>query len=165
MSRRSVVFTGSLTDSGGLTDSDVAAGAGIAASKLVHEHALNYAQAPGAAIVAATVDLHIVRGATGKTVSMDAVVTGAIATGGDRTVTIDLQRSTAGGAFATVLSSTIVLNNASVLRVAQPAVVNASLSALIVGDILRATVAVAGVAGAQGQGLEVSIRLTEGSAS
>ena len=39
-----------------------------------------------------------------------------VATGADRTITVDLQKSTGGGAYATVLSATIGFTNGSAVR-------------------------------------------------
>lgn len=156
-----VSLNGTITVSPGWSNSHIAAGAAIAADKLEHEHFLNYYQAPGTAIVAATVDLCVIGGATGLVVSISAAITGAIATGGDRTVTVDLHRSTAGGAFATVLTTPPVLDNTSVLRTPEAGVVSASLDDLVATDILRLIVTVAGAAGNQGQGLIVTVGLTQ----
>ena len=81
------------------------------------------------------------------------------ATGADRTITVDLQRSTGGGAYASVLSTTIGFTNASAIRIA----VNGTISgaAYVAGDIFRITVSVAGVAGAQATGLTVRVRVHE----
>ena len=81
------------------------------------------------------------------------------ATGADRTITVDLQKSTAGGAYATVLSATIGFTNASAIRTA----VNGTISGVnyVAGDILRLVVTVAGVAGAQATGLTVRVRVHE----
>jgi hypothetical protein len=78
------------------------------------------------------------------------------ATGGDRTVTVDLQKSTGGGAYATILTSTIVITNATAIRTAVAAVLGAGAS-YVAGDIFRLVVTVAGVAGAQAQGLTVVV--------
>lgn len=146
---------------GGIVNEDVSSLAAIAASKTIHQRAFVYRQATGTAVVAETAyDWFVVFGATGSLVDLRAAVTGAIATGADRTVTIDLQKSTGGGAFATVLTAPIVLDDASVIRVAEAASGFSSTS-LVAGDILRLTVAVAGAAGAQAQGLVVTLNATE----
>lgn len=143
---------------GSIANAGIAAAAGVDASKVIHQHALHYAQAPGTAIVAGTLDLHVARGA-GEIVSVEAAIAGAIATGGDRQVSIALQRSTAGGAFATVLTAPLVLDNANVLYVPEAAIV--ADADYVAGDLLRLTVAVAGAAGAQGQGLIVTVAIRE----
>jgi hypothetical protein len=108
-------------------------------------------------VVAATKYRKIHR--VGKILELRACITETIATGADRTVTIDLLRSTAGGAFASVLSATVVLNNLSTLLVDMLGTLNTT--ALAAGDTLKLTVAVAGAAGAQALGLSVSALLTE----
>lgn len=139
-------------------NSDIEAAAGIEATKVVHQFPLEYYQVPGTAIVAATVDLHISR-AAGTVVAFEAAVTGAIATGADRTVTLDLQKSTGAAAFASVLSATLVLDNTNVLRTLEAATIGTA--AYVDGDLFRVTVAVAGAAGNQAQGLIVTATLRE----
>jgi len=143
---------------GSIGDQAIESNAGIDTEKVIHRHALRYNQAPGTAVVAATADLHILQ-ADGETLSLEAAITGAIATGGDRTVTIDLLRSTGAGAFATVLSAPIVLDNTSVLRTPESATI--ATPTLVDGDILRLTVAVAGAAGNQAEGLVVTLTINE----
>jgi hypothetical protein len=143
-----------------ITNAMIHPAADVDATKLEHQHSLVYAQSNGAAVVAeAGRQLFVCRGTTGTVVAVKASVTGAVATGADRTVTIDVQKSTGAGAFATILSSTIVLNDGSTLR----AVVDGTLAstALVAGDILLVTVAVAGAAGAQAQGLVVEVVVRE----
>lgn len=141
-------------------DDQIASGDYIDADKLEHIVSLDYRQSPGTAVVADTDDLHIVNAVQGgEIVSISAAITGVIATGADRTVTIDLLKSTGGGAFATVLSATIVLNNTNVLRTSEAGTVNSA--GLVTGDILRLTVAVAGAAGNQAEGLIVTVVIKE----
>lgn len=144
---------------GSLTNSHFSASADIDATKVEHQIPLDYQQVPGTAILAATSDLHIVHGAGGSVVSFRAAVTGAIATGADRTVNVDLQKSTGAGAFATILSATLLFNNVSVLRTVGSAAI--ATPALVAGDILRVVVAVAGSAGNQAQGLIVTATIRE----
>lgn len=144
-----------------IADAAIDANAAIQASKMEHQHAIHYAQAPGSAIVAATQDVHIVRGAEGLIVGLDAAITGAVANDVSRTVTIDLQKSTAGGAFATALTSTIEFTSSSTIRTATAAVMDGSQDDLVVGDILRIVVTVAGGSGSQAQGLQVTLTIRE----
>lgn len=140
-----------------ITDNSVIAAANIAATKLEHQHALTVQQSPGSAIVAATTYLKIIR-APGSVASLDVIVTTA-ATGADRTVTVDLQKSTGGGAFASVLSAVVTLNNTSVAKTVYSGSI--SSASLVAGDILQLVVAVAGSAGAQAQGLQVTATTRE----
>lgn len=142
-----------------LTNTNIAADAGIRATKLEGE--FNFTHSQTSTIAAATQYLRVIRGGEGTIVAIEAAITEAIATGADRTVTIDLQKSTGGGAFATVLSSTIQFTNASTLRAVSAGTI--STSGVVDGDILKVTVAVAGAAGAQATGLVVSVTLREDS--
>lgn len=144
---------------GSVANASIEAAAGIVATKLEHQHAIHYAQVPGSAIVAATQDVHIVRGATGDVVALEAALTGALADHVSRTVTVDLHKSTGGGSFATVLTSTIGFTSSSTLRTAVAAVVNSA--GLVDGDILRIVVTVAGGSGNQAQGLQVTLTIRE----
>ncbi len=79
--------------------------------------------------------------------------TEVIASGADRTITVDLQKSTAAGAYATVLSATVGFTNVSAVRTL---VTGTILTApYIAGDIFRAVISVAGAAGAQATGLSI----------
>jgi len=145
---------------GSITDVAVSAGALLSAAKLIAPAYLNYQQKPNTAVVADTgTTLHIVRGAACTVNDIRALGTGTIATGADRTVNVDLQKSTGGGAFATILTATILLNNVSTLRTAVVGVVNTP--ALVAGDILQIVVTVAGAAGNQALGLHVTVNLRE----
>src|SRR5690349_13968576 len=82
-------------------DDAIKAGAKIQASKLQGEFNLTVDQT--GAVVAATRYLRAIRGVSGIVLDLQAMVTEAVATGADRTVTIDLKKSTGGGAFASIL--------------------------------------------------------------
>ncbi len=71
-----------------------------------------------------------------------------------------MKKSTGAGAFATVLASTLVFTNASVLRTAVAATLGATLT-YVVGDIFQLYVTVAGAAGNQALGLAVDLFLAE----
>lgn len=142
---------------GCVTNAAIQGAAGIDATKVVHQFPLYVQQSPGSAVVAATTLLHILR-ATGSVVSIEAVTT-TPATGADRTVTIDLQKSTAAGAFATVLSAPITLDDATVART--PVSGTVTDPTLVDGDQLQIVVSVTGAAGSQAQGLLVTIVVRE----
>lgn len=157
--RENVTFAKQPTfPTGAWDDDDIAAAANIAASKLQHRVPLAYHQAPGTAVVAATADVFIAR-ADGDLISFEAAITGALADDASRHVTIDLQKSTSGGAFATVLTAVIDLTSSSTLRTAVAAAI--SSAPFVDGDIFRIVVAVSGGGGNQAQGLCVSLRLDE----
>jgi hypothetical protein len=138
-------------------DAEIKAVAAINATKVVHQFPVYVSQAPGSAVIAATSHLHILR-AVGEIVSIEAM-TPTPATGADRTVSIDLQKSTGGGAFATVLNAPITLNNATTARTPVSGAINST--ALIDNDILQLVVTVAGAVGNQAQGLLVAVTLRE----
>src|SRR5574341_565405 len=79
---------------GTVTDAMVNGSADIAATKLEHQHSLTYSQPSASAVVAETSGIFTCRGLTGTIVQFEAAIIGTIATGADRTVTVDLQKST-----------------------------------------------------------------------
>ena len=113
---------------------------------------------PAVAVTALTKWVHIVRGATGTVVSVEAAIA-VVATGADRTITVDLHKSTGAGAFATILSATIGFTNASAVRTMVAGTI--STATLADGDILAVVVTVAGAGGNQATGLTVTVNLGE----
>lgn len=145
---------------GSLTNAMIKAGAGISASKTVRHQAIPIELfGPAASVTALTKDIHIVSGSTGTAIRFQATINGAIATDVSRTITVDLHKSSAGGAFSTILSSTIDFTNASVLRTAVAAVF--SNTSLVADDMLRIIVTVAGGSGSQATGLFAELVLEE----
>jgi hypothetical protein len=112
---------------------------------------------PTTSLAALTKLLHIVRGASGTLVSVEVAVT--VAAGGDRAATVDLQKSTGAGAFATVLSAPIAVTNGLAVRTATAGTI--SSASLTDGDILQAVVAVSGTTGAYHQGLILTLTYDE----
>lgn len=113
-------------------------------------------------ITAQTVTLGIVESA-GLISKVSAVIPGAIATGADRTVTVNVQKSTSMGAFATVLSSNISIDTATVVRDSLQATIDTAQDDVVAGDLLRAVISVAGAASAQAKGLYVGVTITDSS--
>lgn len=144
---------------GSVTNAAVEGAAGIEPEKVIHQFPLSHYQTTGTAVVAAVQDLHVVRGTTGTVQGFEAAITGAIATGADRTVTVNLHKSTGAAAFASILTAPIVLDDDSVLRTAVAATL--ASAGLVDGDILRVVVTVAGSADAQAQGLVVTCIVSE----
>ena len=154
-------FANSMVLSAGcVSDANVNVAAAIDADKLQHRHPLDAELIASASAVTAITKLLHISAVTGTVMGLKAAVMTA-ATGADRTVTVDLQKSTGGAAFATVLTTAVILNNASVARVAQNAVVNATLISLVAGDILQVVVTVAGSANDQAKGLVISAVIDE----
>lgn len=148
---------------GSIDNADIAAGAAgnyIGAQKVQHQIVLDYVQAGGADIAAATGYLTILHGATARITSIKAVLLDVIPSG-DKTATIDLQRSTAGGAFATVLSSTFTLDSTNVIRTPEAGTINASLDNIVTGDVLQVVVTIGGSTGTAPRGLLVTVVVDE----
>lgn len=144
---------------GSIDDTAIQSGANIAAGKLEHQFDLSLSTDPDAEITAITRDLRIIHGASGSIVAVKASITGAAATGGDRTVSIDLQNGDASGPFVSVLSAPIQFTGADAVRTVKQGAVNTP--ALAAGDILRVVVSVAGTLGLQAKGLIVSVSIRE----
>ncbi len=98
---------------------------------------MQYTQEAATTIVTETRDLYVQYGLTGTLLAAQASMTGTVGSGGGMSVVLDVHKSTAGGAFATVLTSTITINASTVIRTIVAAVVNVSLTSLVAGDILR----------------------------
>lgn len=137
-----------------VTNAGVAAAAAIDASKLLHMVNVSLELfAAASTVTALTKEIYIAKG-IGSITAIRAAVNGTIATGGDRTINVDLQKSTGGGAFATVLSATVLLNSSSTLRTLATGTISSATYAA--GDLFRFVVTVAGAAGNQAAGLVAS---------
>ena len=147
-----ISFTG-----GGLRDSDIATGAAIAASKVRHQFTIDTELAEqGTEIAAIEKLIHIVHGATAELISFEGVIVAQGATSG--TVLVDLQRSTAGGAFASITTTDITLQYNSTILV--PVAATLSTTSLVDGDVLKAVVSVSG-GGTYPDGLLTTLTLWE----
>lgn len=157
-------FTGTLSPtkfnppSSSIDNAAIKASAGIDASKIIHRHSVNVELfGPAVTITALTKLLHIAH-AAGTLVAFKAfLITNP--TGADRTVSVDLQKSTAGGAFATVLTTKAEFTDTSVDRTVVAAVI--ATTAYIAGDLFQVVVTVAGAAGAQALGLHATMMTSE----
>ncbi len=144
---------------GSIANNAVAAAAAIAYSKLDNLRSESYAQEPGTVVAAATRDLGCVKGATGGVISVQAAITGTLADDASRHVYVDIQKSTGGGSFATILTGTIDLTSSSTLNTVVDGTI--SSAALVTGDILRVVITVAGGSGTQADGLIVTVNWWE----
>lgn len=140
----------------GIVNSEIASNADLDPQKMRHRHRESISQT--GAIVAGTYYVNVPRG-NGSLKNVEAMITEAIATGADRTVTIDVKRGNAASAPVTVLGSTIVFNNASTLRLPSAGTINSGNHAD--NDFYQITVAVAGVAGAQATGLLITLEFED----
>lgn len=123
------------------------------------EHRIHHEQ-PNAAATAETRVKYVVRGATGEVM---AVTAGSIvAATGNATVTIDVQKSTGGGAFATVLAAPIVLDSTNVARVLEDAtLVTSGVEDLLADDLLQVVITINAGTGTLPTGVFVSIGVEE----
>lgn len=80
-------------------------------------------------------------------------------TAGDKVVTVDLKKSTGGGAWTTVLSAPITFAAAAAVRTLVTGTI--SVPAYVAGDLFQAVVTVSGSTGAYAQGLSVQLRADE----
>ncbi len=120
---------------GSISNAAVAAAAAIAATKMLHQHHLTYAQDSGATAANEERVIHVVYGAAGTSVSFEA---GCVVTNdGECTVTIDLLKN-----GTTVLSSAPVITSShSAYELVTGTI---GTSALVDGDVLEITIATAG---------------------
>lgn len=146
---------------GGWRAGDIADNAGIEAEKVIHQYTLSRLTTADAAtaVTTITLPLHTIHGSSAELMSLTAWLTTAITAASDRTIIVDLQRSTAGGAFATVLGTTITFDQSIASRTVLAGVINTTTA--IEGDIFQLVVTVAGSSGTQGKGLVVSLSVQE----
>lgn len=147
-----------LINNNSVTNEKIPQGAGIEATKLIHQFPLVVELfGPSTTVAAVSRVIHIAR-STGVIVSMDAIVQ-TKATGADRTVSVDLKKGNSAGAYATVLSAPASFTDGSTNR----APVSGTLldDDYVDGDSLELVVTVAGAAGNQAIGLTVTVWLRE----
>lgn len=153
------VFAGAVVlPSGSVTNSNVLASTGIDASKLDHNRVIaNELYGPAVTIAALTKSLYCAQGA-GTILGFDAWIE-VVASDVSRTVNVDLQKSTAGGAWTTVMSSPVAITSSTTVRTLVAGTV--STPTYIAGDMFRAVVTVAGASGTQATGLTCRLRVDE----
>ena len=139
---------------GSLVDADVAAGAAISATKLMHQHSPNYSQ-PNTTATSETRILHTVYGATGTITAFKA---GSIVLNiGAATVTVDLRKN-----GTTVLTGVITLDTANTAYTPEAATI---LSASVVaGDVLSVVITATAGGGTLATGFYCYAIITEAGA-
>lgn len=143
-------------------NAQVASDAAIAVGKVVHLLTANAVQASGADVASKTELVYCCRASGGATIVDIAVAISTAPTGGDKQYTVDVQKSTGGGSFASILSAVETISSADTSRtVSAPTISSASL---VQGDILQVVVTASGSTGSQGQGVVTSVRIAEASA-
>lgn len=116
--------------SGSIADAQVAAGAGISATKLQHQHRPGYSQ-PNTTATTVTTAIYRCFGATGAVVGFHA---GMISKNvGGATVTVDLKKN-----GASILTGVISLSSADTNRVALAGTISGGT--LVAGDLLEVVV-------------------------
>jgi hypothetical protein len=135
---------------------NVGTAANLSPAGMQHEHREPYAQ-PNTTATTETKVVATIRGATG---TLKGFVAGAIvAPLTTATVTLDLKKSTGGGAFASVLSAPITIDNANVDRVVEAATIaGATLTA---GDVLEIVVTATASGGTLPTGVFAEVRWVE----
>lgn len=130
----------------------------LAASKVVHQQHVNCELAEQDTAVAAIERLAFIANAAGELADLKAAVITA-ADDATREVDIDLLKSTAGGAFATVLTAPLQFTDADTDLVVKTA--SLATAAYVAGDVFKLVVTVAGGAGNQAKGLLATIAKNE----
>lgn len=146
------IYGGSMTlPAGSVSDAGVAADAAIAASKLVHYYKPVWSQ-PNTTATAETRTLFRAT-AAGEVL---AVWAGSIvAATGDSTVTIDVKKN-----GTTILSASIVLDNANTARVAEAGTI-AGTATLASGDWVEAAITISAGTGTLPTGVAVGLTIEE----
>lgn len=140
-----------------IDEGSVKASAKFAAANQVARFAKSTEQKTGTAVVTETRLVHVAKYA-GKLDSVEAAIAAAIT--GDNTVVIDVQKSTSGGAFATILTSTLTIDSSTAVRTATAATVDATKDDYVAGDLFQVVVTAAGT-GTQAQGLNITVFFEE----
>lgn len=154
-----VSFTGSVRHaSGSVTNDSVAAGANIAATKVNQRVHAVHTQAIAAVVAAGTWVVYLAHRA--GTVLGVRVYPYTSPTGGDLAYAVDVKKSTAGGAFASILTGTVAISSADASLTSQDATLSGTPT-VIEDDALAVVVTVSGSTGTQGYGLCVDIIVEE----
>lgn len=129
-------------------NAQVLAGANLAADKLEHRYQWELAQ-PN---TTATTETRVVGRCYGATGSVRGFHAGSIVANlTTATVTVDLQKSTGGGAFASILTAAITLNNATTARTAVAGTL--ASTTLVQGDLLQIVITATAAGGTLATGV------------
>lgn len=119
---------------------------------------VRYSQADGSDVASATEAVHCVYGDTVTVVGVE-VQPQTAPTGGDKQFTVDVQKSAAAAAYATILSAVVTVDNTSVDRTVQAGTLSTTTASD--GDSFRVVITASGSTGSQGQGVVVTLILKE----
>jgi len=154
-----VTFTGTTVTipDGTIVNAKVSAAAAIVATKLVHRVPISFSQNMGQVVASETRPVYTA--IAGGTIIDLQVAPITAPTGGDLQYTVDLQKSTAGGAFATVLSSVVTCSSSSTDRTVQSGTI--SSAAFVATDVLQIVITASGSSGTQGTGVNVTVNVDQ----
>ena len=155
-----VVFTkagGVSLPAGVISDADVPAGANINDTKLNHRHIMYLGQDVGTAATSQARCQHIYKAGSVLSVMASAV---SAAAGGDYKTTMDVLKSTGGGAFVSILSAPYDLDSSKTSLVTYyPAI--SGVQTVAAGDLIKLNIAVSGSTGSQAQGTALTLVCSE----
>ncbi len=155
-----VTMTGTATlPDGTITNAKVHAAAAIAHTKAEHRYQARTVQGSTGAVVAGTEMIYYAY--RPQTVLGGTVTVATIADSTGRTITVDVQKSTAGSTYSTILSAALVCNSTNTTARTPRALSLSGTPTMLQGDVLRTTVAIAGSTGTQALGLLVAVNLVE----
>ena len=143
---------------GNWDNDDINAAAGIAATKLEHQHSISYHQADGSDVVAAIVPVHVVYGSTATIVALEVACLDAPGST-DESFSVDLKMANqAAPSPVTVLTTPVTATTTD----AQVLAGSIGTTALTDGDTLVIDVSTTGTGGGtQGQGLICTLTIRE----
>jgi len=143
---------------GTVQNDDIAAAAGISASKCEHQYMPTYSQTTGTDVVTATEFIHLAMGA--GTIEDFEITPETAPTGGDKQFTVDLQKASNGSTtYASVLSAVITVSSSSTDGTIQSGTITTSSYAD--QDRLRIVITASGSTGSQGQGFTCTAKIRE----
>lgn len=135
-----------------ITNAAVSSTAGIETNKLRHRFRSTYSQ-PNTAATAEVRVLHVVRL---PGLIRDVKVGSVAAAIGDSTTTVDVKKN-----GVTVLTATVVLDNANTARVVEAGTVDSAVDDVVAGDVIEAVITISAGTGTLPTGVFVSIEVDE----
>lgn len=130
----------------------IAAGAGLAATKLQHQHEITYGQPGGAISFTERKVIHVIKGATGNVLNFRAGIRTACV--GAATITFDLQKN-----GSSILTAVITVDNTKTAYQLTEAAI--ATPAVVQGDVLEAVIVATAGGGTLGDGGFCDLVLTE----
>lgn len=150
--RGATTLLNAILNDGCIADKHIAASAGVAASKLEHQHRAAYAQESDTTAAAEDRVVHVVVGSTGTLQAFNAGC--VVACVGNATVTVDLHKN-----GASVLTAAIVIDSGDAAYAQVDGVIDTT--AVAAGDVLEVVITVAAGTGTLGKGAFAMLDLYE----